>query len=76
MNTATYSGMLSRLLYRLKLSTRLVSAKPVCKSFNSNLDQHLSAIQQIYVINKVGWRLCEAMDASIGWIFGIKLGRT
>lgn len=51
MNRATNPGLLFRLLHRLMLSTRWISAKPVCKSFGSMIDQRLDVIQQIYVIN-------------------------
>lgn len=51
MNGTMYSRMLSRLVYRLKLSMSRIGSKPVSKSFFSIVDKHHGSIQQIYVIN-------------------------
>src|SRR5260370_16454267 len=49
MNTATYSGLLARLLYRLMLSARYLGVKPTCECLGTG--EPLDAIQRIYVIN-------------------------
>lgn len=49
MNTATYSGLFSRLRYRAMLGARYLATKPRSESFGA--EQHHDAIQRIYVIN-------------------------
>lgn len=49
MNTATFSGLLARLLYRLMLGARHLGRKPTCECLGTG--EPLDAIQRIYVIN-------------------------
>ena len=49
MNTATLSGLFSRLRYRAMLGARYLGTKPRSNSFGAG--QHDDAIQRIYVIN-------------------------
>ena len=49
MNTATYSGLLDRLLYRLILRSRYLGGNPTCECLGTG--ELLDAVQRIYVIN-------------------------
>ena len=49
MNTATYSGLFSRLRYQAILAVRYLGSKANSESFGT--EEHTDAIQRIYVIN-------------------------
>ena len=49
MNNTTFPALLSRLFFRLRLSTRYLSGRNTCNSFGTN--QMRGVIERIYVIN-------------------------